>query len=328
MIETAIGEVEDPTARFFAYARERHAIFLRRQQGKTAPWTEDPILQKYRFTNVFREMDATTIWYRRYVREPMADRPELLAATVLFRWFNRMVTGETLFCQKDLITGETLFDEWLVLATTQRMPAATKHLHAALIKQGPPWTTGAYIINTAGLGTGMSKLDGVLAQFEAWANREWFTHAQQMQVFNHSMEDFCRWMQESQGMGPFMAYEVACDLRWTILLARARDICTWANPGPGARRGSARIMGMGLDVHNKPAAASIEQSMETMRSTLAVSRDPVYWPSTSVPAVAPADVIDEIWPGWEMREVEHTLCEWDKYERARLGQGRPRGTYP
>jgi hypothetical protein len=30
------------------------------------------------------------------------------------------------------------------------------------------------------------------------------------------------------------------------------------------------------------------------------------------------------WPAWEMREVEHTLCEFDKYERARLGEGRPK----
>ncbi|GAF76676.1 unnamed protein product [marine sediment metagenome] len=30
------------------------------------------------------------------------------------------------------------------------------------------------------------------------------------------------------------------------------------------------------------------------------------------------------WPLWEMREVEHTLCEFDKYERVRLGEGTPK----
>ena len=29
----------------------------------------------------------------------------------------------------------------------------------------------------------------------------------------------------------------------------------------------------------------------------------------------------------EMREIEHSLCEFDKYERVRLGQGTPRGRY-
>jgi hypothetical protein len=34
-----------------------------------------------------------------------------------------------------------------------------------------------------------------------------------------------------------------------------------------------------------------------------------------------------MWPSWEMRDVEHTLCEFDKYERIRLGEGRTRGVY-
>ena len=32
-------------------------------------------------------------------------------------------------------------------------------------------------------------------------------------------------------------------------------------------------------------------------------------------------------PALEMREIEHCLCEFDKYERARLGEGRPRAKY-
>ena len=32
-------------------------------------------------------------------------------------------------------------------------------------------------------------------------------------------------------------------------------------------------------------------------------------------------------PKLEMREIEHCLCEFDKYERTRLGQGRPRSFY-
>ena len=29
----------------------------------------------------------------------------------------------------------------------------------------------------------------------------------------------------------------------------------------------------------------------------------------------------------DMRTIEHSLCEWDKYERVRLGQGTPRSKY-
>ena len=39
------------------------------------------------------------------------------------------------------------------------------------------------------------------------------------------------------------------------------------------------------------------------------------------------DYIDPALPALEMREIEHCLCEFDKYERVRLGQGRPRSKY-
>lgn len=318
-IYTSIGEWEVPENRFFAYARERHEIYLRRKSGAPAPWTEDPILRKYRFTNVFRELDRTTLWFAKYVREPHTKHVgELLLATVLFRWFNRIETGETLFCQPNLMTKKSLFEEFVEALDLKGPAKAVNLLRSALLKQGPPWTTGAYIINTAGVGTGKTKLDGVLAQFQLFIKRDWQKHAEQMEAFKHSMEDFCRWLGESPGMGPFMCYEVACDLRWTPLLNRARDIDSWANPGPGARRGSARIRNMGSTTKGKPAADSVEGSMEIMRDLLIKSRSSIaYWPEET-----------EDWPRWEMREVEHTLCEWDKYERARLGQGRPRGTFP
>ena len=32
-------------------------------------------------------------------------------------------------------------------------------------------------------------------------------------------------------------------------------------------------------------------------------------------------------PVLELRDIEHSLCEFDKYERVRLGQGQPRSKY-
>ena len=32
-------------------------------------------------------------------------------------------------------------------------------------------------------------------------------------------------------------------------------------------------------------------------------------------------------PSLEMRDIEHTLCEFDKYERVRNGEGKPRSIY-
>ena len=39
------------------FAAERHRIYLRRITGQPHPWTSDPVLSSYRFTNVFRAAD-------------------------------------------------------------------------------------------------------------------------------------------------------------------------------------------------------------------------------------------------------------------------------
>jgi len=35
------------------YMNERHSIWMKRNKGEQKPWTQDPILQQYKFTNVF-----------------------------------------------------------------------------------------------------------------------------------------------------------------------------------------------------------------------------------------------------------------------------------
>ena len=50
-------DIPDPVQAFFDFCREREQIRLRRERGETAPWSDDPILQRGRFLNVFREDD-------------------------------------------------------------------------------------------------------------------------------------------------------------------------------------------------------------------------------------------------------------------------------
>jgi alpha-glutamyl/putrescinyl thymine pyrophosphorylase clade 1 len=310
--------------KFFAFARERHLIYLRRAAGLTrSEWTSDHILSKYRFTNVFRELDATTVWFKNNVREPMRDRPEVLLATVLFRWFNRITTGEAIFQQEDLIGGAcTAWDSLLNHGHTglTDVEAAVR----TYCGKGP-YVTGGYIIKTP---DGYDKLKGVLKCVEWFMEAEgretvaWLDHAEWMLKFpeKRTLEECWQWLRQFPYMGDFMAYEVVTDLRHTALLDRAPDIMTWANPGPGAARGLGRIL------HNDPHKFDQKRDkallIEEMRKLLAVS-DEKFGPALQHKTAW----TDQYIPEWEMRDVEHTLCEFDKYERARLGEGRPRGVY-
>jgi len=300
----------DPTP-FFDFARERHNIYLRRQAGlPRSEWTSDPILAHYRFTNVYRELDATTIHHRQLVRQQIVHPPELLLAIVVYRWFNRRETADAIFSRADLMPSA--FDEFFRTGETAYM----KEQILAHCGDGP-YVTGAYIVRTY---EGSSKLDGVLwairtfhqsARPHRGESTSWLDMGMLLDTHEHSMEEVWDWLVKFPLIGPFGAYEIVCDLRYTPLLDDAPDRLAWANPGPGAMRGLNRLHGREVSRHAPRA-----QYIAEMRELLACAHGN-WWPKT--PA---AD-----WPAWEMREVEHTLCEFDKYRRVQLDEGRPRGVY-
>lgn len=304
-------------ARFFKYARARHAIHVKRVAGEPKPWTRDPILRQYKFTNVFRELDATTQWFRIHARHEMRNLPEVLLATVVFRMLNRIEVGEAVFCQ---LIGPP-FECPQLLGHGSRSLTRTafelfahdgdpRHLRRAIKNALPrgPYVTGAYIITSP---PGLPKLDGVLQVLSGFYDLSgWRRKAEELlQGKLQRMEPTWRWLSDQPYLGSFHSYEIVCDLRYTDLLRRAPDRMTWANPGPGARRGLNRVLG--LDKRDRSLRR--EDLIEGMRALLALSRHDDRWP--------------QLWPRWEMREVEHTLCEFDKYERVRLGEGTPRGRY-
>lgn len=298
---------------FFKFARERHSIYLKRKAGMPRPWTKDPILHEYKFTNVFRELDKTTEWFKFHVRDPLWDSPEVFLATVIFRWFNRISSGEAMFSQRTF-HRETAFEAFERTGVTDHLKTA---LHAYVGKKGP-YFTGAYMIRSP---TGMNKLDGMLSVIQKfWMESLWKTKAKGMMLMDGdvSLETVWGWLKGFECQGPFHAYEVVTDLRHTKLLYRAPDIMTWANPGPGAKRGVGRFNGLGTYVNKKGRVRQLKCDpnvcLDVMRHLVQESRNPRLWPAD--------------WQQWEMREAEHTLCEWDKYERMRNGQGKMKGRYP
>lgn len=304
---------------FFDFAHKRHTIYLRRKAEEPWPWSDDPILNKYRFTNVYRELDATTVWFRRWVREPNRSVPEGLLATVLFRWINRSLTGEAIFRQV-MEDGKTPWEHLLETeAAGGDLDVAFRRMHDSILNMlgsRGPFVTGAFVIKSP---DGYEKLPGILK------NVQWFMESRQpfrdSLVSWREMADIMlsepvtlrsawEWVGSHRFMGEFMAYEVVTDLRHTDMLCRAPDIMTWANPGPGAKRGLDRVHGR----YGKASRTHRAEFIMEMRELLDISRDGA-WPN------------DEDYPPLEMRDIEHTLCEFDKYERTRTGEGRPRGVF-
>ncbi len=287
--------------RFFGYARERYTILLNReideervatgQRPIGPPWTNDPILRQYRFCNVFREDDRVTKWMREHITRPLgSDLERQYLAAVVFRWFNKIETGELLL---DLLLGE-----WSTEEARARLRARVAERRTIL--------GAAYMIKSP---IGVNKVDGLLQCIDAvWRDTPVLAQAAHRE---QSLQRAHARLLPYPYLGPFMAYEMVTDMRHTPLLDRAEDIMSWASAGPGAARGLCRaIEGLRIGDFSHSSPAHQREMLELMRDLLIWSRDPHLWPAE--------------WPAWEMRDVEHNLCEFDKYERARLGEGRPK----
>ncbi len=82
---------------YFQFVAERHQIFLRRHDGQSQPWTDDPILAAYPFTNVFRVLDRNSQYIlQNVIQKGSQDLHEAFFRVLLFRTFNKIETWEFL----------------------------------------------------------------------------------------------------------------------------------------------------------------------------------------------------------------------------------------
>lgn len=272
------------TKELFKWMKERYSIYTKRQAGLPKPWTKDPILQRYRFCNVYRELDTVTQWIAAHWRKPHAKDQHLWFAMVVARLFN---LPESLAA--------------IGYPVPWQPAAAAKVLHKRET-MGLNNFNGAYIVSTNG--RAMNKVDYVLQLVLApmWDARS------KMSSIGCNLVDYHSMLTNFQGMGSFMAAQVVCDLSYVAPLNSAEDWDTWAASGPGSRRGLNRVMG--YEVNNPWNEATWLLNLQTLKASI----DPLVSKS-GMPFV-------------HARDLQNCLCEFDKSERARLGEGRPKSRYP
>jgi hypothetical protein len=89
-----------PTEVYFTYwcfAAARQDIFFRRLDGASPPYTDDLVLQRYKFTNAYRASDRVSQYLIRnilYKGEQSVD--EIFFRTLMFKFFNKIETWELL----------------------------------------------------------------------------------------------------------------------------------------------------------------------------------------------------------------------------------------
>lgn len=158
----------------------------------------------------------------------------------------------------------------------------------------------AYIVSTNG--RTMNKVDYVidLVLKPLWKQRDALTKLMNTAHLGNAHMV----LMEQQGLGSFMAAQVLADWKYAKDGRSWEDFHTFAASGPGSKRGLNRVFGFGVDT---PWRESV------FRDKLLQLRD-------ATNARLNMDALTA-------QDIQNCLCEFDKYERVRLGEGKPKQKY-
>ena len=212
---------------YWHFAAERHRVFERRAAGVPWPWTDDAILQEYKFCNVFRALDRVSQYMIRdvcYHEEPCTSEDRLFQI-VAFRTFSRIDTWRTV--RRVLGRYPTLDD-----LADGSLTAALDHARAG---NGGLYTGAFILCATDAYGQSLKHLNHI----------ELFRHmflddalAKQVMVAR-SLREVYDLLHRYPLMGDFMSYQTAIDLNYSELVNFSENEFT--QPGPGALRGIKKV---------------------------------------------------------------------------------------
>lgn len=212
---------------YWKFAHERHRIFEQRVTGAPAPWTADPILQTYKFCNVYRAADRVSQYLIREVcYSESNDSPEdRIFQIVAFRTFSNIQTWETL---KSVLGGNPTI-EHLRSGDFEAAMEKTRSLNRVLY-------TGAFILcATNAYGRRLKHLNHIDLFTDMFVRRDL---AEKILSAN-SLRSIYLLLHDFPLMGDFMSYQTAIDLNYSELVNFSENDFT--QPGPGALRGIAKV---------------------------------------------------------------------------------------
>jgi len=211
---------------YWQFASKRQAAFEHRLAGLPAPWSDDPILQEYKFCNVFRACDRVSQYMIAtvcYHQESCTPDDRLFQITA-FRTLSRPETWEGL--HRHLGHYPTLDDlaNGTFEAALEQVKSADGKLYtgAFILCASNYYGRSAKHLNHAELFKHMFLIDSLSAKLRA----------------ARSLREIYDLLHTYPMMGDFMSYQTAVDLNYSDIIDFDENSFTKA--GPGALRGIAK----------------------------------------------------------------------------------------
>jgi hypothetical protein len=286
---------------FWRFVYERQMIWYRRfVQNLPPPWTSDPILQRNKFTNIYRELDPGTQYAMKNILTADALRADIVFNIMLYRTMCSIPTYSGMGFQFLSEFNEQKFNDYL----------------RDIYISGNPVFGNAYLISPYSSMGSTLKYENVSRLFGRlhWKFETFFLMLDSARTFSVAFEIIRR----EYGFGNFLAYQIMVDLTYprkgykTPVLDLSQN--EWVRPGPGAVRGLTRIIG-----HKSMGEMQREIRLMWMQhheAFLTLGLDFPYLQGDDGEAVP-----------LSLPNIQNCLCEFHKYRSIQEGIGKSQRIY-
>jgi hypothetical protein len=283
---------------FYKFIFERQRIWHKRfMEHEDPPWTDDTILAKYKYTNVYRELDRGTIWLMQNIMPEFGSVKvskkklrNILWKICQYRLLNKIETFESIglvgYKRYQRKSHDGFFERLYVLRDSGVKVWTDAHITLQCNLKQDRLKNFEYILDK--LHSNIPDLVDLL-------------------IDGCFIKDFFDRIKQEYGFGPFISYEVTTDLSYANWNNIDQD--EWANPGPGCQ------FGLKLIFPQMKTQEDFQNGMVLLRN--------------NQPKVFKKYHLDfrSIWYNnkWlTLRNIEHSLCEWGKYWKQSKGVGKAR----
>ena len=277
---------------FLTWVVKRMNAFWSRYEGKRHPHSNDPVINQYKFTNVYRILDRATQHMLSNVIYNGKDYTDddMIWRIFLYRHFNLPTTWDQLIREFGDITLNTPINDLIDKLTELRNRKYPIYSPAYMITA--PFMCDQDHKERFGIGDVKTKHEGYLRVFD-----QYFLQAGVIAEVKQaqSLEDLYNTVHRVVGIGDFMAYQVVQDWNYTPLFKFSQNDFVVA--GTGTDRGIRRVFDHVTDVE-----ATVRWTHTNFESLL---HDHGLYT-----AFRPL-------PGWwpQLPDISNCFCETDKYMR-------------
>jgi len=212
---------EEAYKKYWEFAAKRQDIFFKRFYGEPRPWTDDPILDRFKFCNVYRASDRVSQFLIKNVIYTGSQlEEEVIFRTLLFKLFNKIETWEYLLKS----FGEIRLKDFTFVKYN-------KVLEQRLLS-GIPIYSNAYIsCATKAYGYDRKHENHLALLYDMFNNG----HIVSRIVTAKYYKEIFELLRQYPLIGDFMAYQLMTDINYSNVINFSENDFTVV--GPGSMRG-------------------------------------------------------------------------------------------